>query len=1564
MEKRFLLMLLTSLCFNWQLFAQVQKLDINFDNGQNSFAVINMDAAQPSYTMSVVNGALKIVTLRRAGDWSFMGMFSQNLDISVLPTIQFKVKASVTGEFLVRLKSTNLSDPAAEKVTIGKTVTLTGGDDYKDFFFDLSADIASTPNFDPLKIVEIHIECSSGSFLNPYSGTVELDFLKFGYPKPLPFKGTGFIETFDGVTVPIAVIQNAKYTFSNANSALNVNVDRENRWFGFNYEMDGSYDISANPVVNVDVKTETDMILQVFLIDDNGNGYQSVLTGSQYKYDELTLSKSEYRSARILKGNDFMTVSFDFSLAKSTILDLKKIAKIKFVSNGTAITFKGKYAISEIRMGEQAVKRSYIGQVAEHSYLKNTLGTREILIPEIKNASGLTVTGASALITAASLTPITYTNAVEDGASIQYGFAKLSFTLVADATGTDTIVIKATGNTGFSENTMKFAIHVRSNNPPTINPVANIVVQNGKRNEIRLTGITSGDIQAKQILTLTAFSDNTSVIDTIHIDYSSPDHYGRVWFSSSSEGIAKITLSVKDNLDSVATASFTVTSYKSINQTPVVDKPVKLTVTNTSGEQSVMLTGIGDGDNSSQQLTFQAISSNPAVIPDPAILFVQGSNSASMTFTPTGTTGTTNITVSVTDNGGNAENDGNKTTSIIIPVEVIVYNPTGLDFDLSAGNALSYFAPEKPGIVYFLAIVDTLGSKAMRVIMKGKSTWDGIWMDIPVELNLSALPVLSYEIFSKDKPTWHWNYFYNAEGSDPNVDRNIQNSGDHQIEAPANTWTTITFDYRQPGDMNNSGGTPIDASRISGLLINMHDGIPAWPFTSIDGVFYIRNIKFGDKAVYTAEQIFASVNPIGNQSAFENGGSQTIHLSGISNGKKGIDNVTITASSSSPGVSEINLVSAVNPDGTASLTFSPLASGATVFNIKVEATGAEPISISSIVTVIKNSPSGYAKVLIDKTRKYQTMRGFGTFLPDSRFADLYAKDLGASVVRIGIIGNQWEPKNDNDDPNITNMEGFNYGAFDWDYLRYLKANGVETFIITSWSPPAWMKRNFSLDHKEQAIEWEKTDNILEPYYYEEFAESMAALVKAMKQEAGIDILAIGLQNEPYFNEPYASAILGGAQFVELIKIVGDRFNKEGVSHVGFYMPEQVFGVGGGGYSCEEYLQTLKADPIADEYCNYFAVHGYDATGITPGFPAYDRWTRMSNLAQQGNHPKETWMTETYIGYNDWLSALDLAGAIHGSLWAGKISLWSNWSFDGTQVTKNLPNSSFYTSKNYYKFIRPGAVMLDASSDNSNLLVTSFENVDGKLAIVVINKGTRAVPARIYGNNLPELYHIYRTTMSDNCLDAGILNTIENTMIFPPSSVITLVAEANSSLAMKQLADTTVKMNSGETVLLIEGISNTFGGTDSLTLEFVNSNPGLLSNISISAIGGDGKASLSFTPASNQTGVAQIKLSLTNYYGIKRQVIFYIFVFDATSASAMNIMQYKIYPNPASDLLNIELSPNQFKELVITDITGRLVFRKNILSDHFSINVNNWNKGVYVIRMKGDKKSEMERFVIE
>ncbi len=1372
----------------------------------------------------------------------------------------------------------------------------------------------------------------------------------------------GMTYSFEDNLIPDGLSSTAVFSLSAQDEALKVGVNRSgNRWIGLLWEFEEPFDLTDNPYLNIDIKTERDKVLQIFLVDHHGKGYETELIETQFVFHELVEGKNVFSQNRFLAGDRFITATYDFTGADPDIVDISAIAGIRLVSNGTALTYSGEYYIDEIRMGNHAEKAAYIAQVPDHGFYINTEGKRTVLVPDIKNTEALNLEGAENLIKNLNILPLTYNNFTENNRPVRYGYTKIEFELIEDATGTETVTLTASGEDGYAGNAINFDITIADNLPPAIDEVPDMVVKAEVPQNIKLSGISDGNRDKVQEVTVSAFADNPEIIDDISVTYNSPGRYADLGFTALIPGETTITVTATDSEGAETDISFEVAAFAELNSPPVIDQVENMAVINSTGEQVIVLTGIHDGDNGDQQLTIKAESSDTGIIPHPAVNYEQGDDTAELIIDPDpDATGIVTITITVKDDDGTDENDGDKQTITAFEIRSMTAPVTGFEFDLNDLATLDLFKPEGAGVSFFLDIVDTLGGKALRIKMKDKWTFGGIWTDLPEIMDLSEYPIISFDVLSVDNETYHWNYFYDAHGTDGSVNRNIENSGDHMYPAPANEWTTITCDYRYEGDMNNSQGDPIDAGMIRAVLFNLHDSPGSWPFTDYSGVVYYRNIRVGDKAEFAPLAIFATIDRIPEQSVYLNDGMQNLLLSGISNGDGSIEKVTISVNSTSPHVVPEPVISSIHGDGTALLSYYPEQTGTATIQLTVEAEGAEQANINFIIKVLDPTDET-ATVTIDRAEKNQVIHGFGAFENQRRWSDLYAKELGASAVRIGIISNQFEPVNDNNDPFVLNMEGFNYDAFDFDYFRELKEKGVETFILTSWSPPAWMKRNLSLDHREQAIMWERTDNILEPYYYEEFAEMMVAVVRAFKDEAGIDLKAIGLQNEPFFNEPYASAILSGEKFAELIEIVGNRFVEEGLEHVGFFMPEQVFGLGWGDYSNEGYLSSLQANPVADSYTGYFAVHGYDGTGITPGFPSYNNWSDLYELVQEGDNPKEMWMTETHIGYRNWNSAMQLAGALHGSLWAGNISLWTNWSFGDMQLTDNRPNSSFFTSMNYFKYIRPGAVRVGTDSDHPDLLATAFENQDGRFVIVIINKGNNPISLKLEGDDLPPAYRAFRTSRNENFVAVRMDFEPGEQFILPPNSVTTFITE---EIFMSQVPDQLVDKNSGETAVSIVNIANEAGTTDGLFLEFEHTNHDLFSNISLSEIDTDGTATLSFTPAQDKLGFSAITLRLSDDHGNTRKVEFFITVVrEPVTAEKLSEPFMKVYPNPASEYIVVELEHDRYDNLSVIDISGRKLITRPVNSTSTVISTSDLNKGIYFIQVNGKEGKIVKRIVI-
>ena len=76
-----------------------------------------------------------------------------------------------------------------------------------------------------------------------------------------------------------------------------------------------------------------------------------------------------------------------------------------------------------------------------------------------------------------------------------------------------------------------------------------------------------------------------------------------------------------------------------------------------------------------------------------------------------------------------------------------------------------------------------------------------------------------------------------------------------------------------------------------------------------------------------------------------------------------------------------------------------------------------------------------------------------------------------------------------------------------------------------------------------------------------------------------------------------------------------------------------------------------------------------------------------------------------------------------------------------------------------------------------------------------------------------------------------------------------------------------------------------------------------------------------------------------------------------------LLSFEMYPNPASDVLTVQLPTGTEKaEVSVFDYTGRLVSSKTISSNDSTLDVQNISKGIYIIRVATNSKIGVQRFV--
>jgi len=408
-----------------------------------------------------------------------------------------------------------------------------------------------------------------------------------------------------------------------------------------------------------------------------------------------------------------------------------------------------------------------------------------------------------------------------------------------------------------------------------------------------------------------------------------------------------------------------------------------------------------------------------------------------------------------------------------------------------------------------------------------------------------------------------------------------------------------------------------------------------------------------------------------------------------------------------------------------------------------------------------------AEVAPDWQTPQQTIVGFGGTMgwihphEDIRdeVAELLFVKLGASVLRVRALGAEVHGERCLEDTN-DNLDPF---KFDWDWfpvkltegenaalILAARKRGVKTFVPTAWSPPGWMKENGK----------RTGGGTIDPKMAEELAELWAAYVIGMKRDFGIEIRHLSIQNEPDVEAGgHASCRIPPDVYAKLLVAVAARMKRE-------KLDVQVLGPD----TCHianlpDYLKAMdaaKAVPGAPAL-----THMYDDSP-TLGAVRRDaqRWRSARKAVADSGRP--IWFMESAnVGPNrpepgGWDEALLWAQRIHHALVAANAEVVCYWQlyFDkkGEALVYAARNNArryeitpkFYTSMNYYRFVRPGMVRVNVRGGRG-LLVSAFRAPDGaQRVVVVVNPLIGPVPLKL-ATGVSADWQRYETTRIKKCL---------------------------------------------------------------------------------------------------------------------------------------------------------------------------------------------------------------------
>ncbi|MBD3243342.1 MAG: hypothetical protein GF331_22320 [Chitinivibrionales bacterium] len=419
-----------------------------------------------------------------------------------------------------------------------------------------------------------------------------------------------------------------------------------------------------------------------------------------------------------------------------------------------------------------------------------------------------------------------------------------------------------------------------------------------------------------------------------------------------------------------------------------------------------------------------------------------------------------------------------------------------------------------------------------------------------------------------------------------------------------------------------------------------------------------------------------------------------------------------------------------------------------------------------------------AEVTVNLGQTFQTIDGFGAFnsieqlkvkqgpfyvdAPMENHYDSLVHDLGITIVRT------FPPSDVNRGTDGHFEFDGAHGGLTTRNLSAFKDRGVNTFFTSVLSPPGYMKTNGITTQGGH----------LKPEHYNDFADYCIDYINWAKTTLGIDFHGISLQNELGFSQPYASCIYTPQEFVAVVNAVAPRFAQAGLT-TKIYGPETMGTMnmhhpGGLGY----YLPELEANAQARNTVGLLPVHGY-LDGVAPDYGSAPGWEAMAAAAGRLGVP--LWMTETGGWDGDWPGAMKWATAIHLALKHGNIGAWIWYRMSADEadardfMAAGKPTLVYFVHKHYYRFVRPGAVMVGASSNDPDVLVTAYHHKENDcVTIVAINHGN-TTPFSLSGSGLPQTFEVFQTSqLGRRCEMTGTLSPGQSFEL-PPSSITTFVS---------------------------------------------------------------------------------------------------------------------------------------------------------------------------------------------
>ncbi len=238
----------------------------------------------------------------------------------------------------------------------------------------------------------------------------------------------------------------------------------------------------------------------------------------------------------------------------------------------------------------------------------------------------------------------------------------VTVTPAANQHGSAIIALVVTDAGGASA-TNSFSVVVSPvNDSPTISGIAGQTINEDTATAALAFSVTDVETSSDDLM-LSWHSSNPVLIPTNNLAVSGTGTNRSLTVTPAANqfGIAIVQLVVTDNAGASATNEFSII-VEPVNDAPTLDPITDLVLDENAGPQTIMLSGISPGQpNEDQLLSLLVFSSDPVLIPAPAVDYLSPSATGTLTFAPAAqASGIATLTVAVVDGGDSLRGGTNR----------------------------------------------------------------------------------------------------------------------------------------------------------------------------------------------------------------------------------------------------------------------------------------------------------------------------------------------------------------------------------------------------------------------------------------------------------------------------------------------------------------------------------------------------------------------------------------------------------------------------------------------------------------------------------------------------------------------------------------------------------------------------------------------------------------------------------------------------------------------------------------------------------------------------------------